>query len=82
MKSEMKMPRDRDREVKCQQNSRETRLSQVTETNYQTFYEFKKYQVSQQGDNCFGNTSDQREVNSKIKINHCFMEVSKKTIYY
>ena len=30
MKSEMKMPRDRDWEVKCQQNSRETRLSQVT----------------------------------------------------
>ena len=31
MKSEMKIPRDRDREVKCQQNSRETRLSQVTD---------------------------------------------------
>ena len=30
MKSEMKMPQDRDREVKCQTNSRETRLSQVT----------------------------------------------------
>ena len=54
----------------------------LEKTNYQTFNEFKKYQVPQQGDNCFGNTCDQREVNSKIKINHCFMEVSKKTIYY
>ena len=32
MKSEMKMPRDRDREVKLEKNSRETRLSQVTGT--------------------------------------------------
>ena len=30
MKSEMKMPRDRDQEVKFQKKSSETRLSQVT----------------------------------------------------
>ena len=34
--SEIKMPRDQDREVKLQNNSRETRLSQVTDNG--TFY--------------------------------------------
>ena len=37
MKSEMKMPRDRDREVKFLENSREIFKDQEIKKNYQTF---------------------------------------------
>ena len=37
MKSEMKMPRDRDREVKFLENSREILKDQEIKKNYQTF---------------------------------------------